>query len=116
MLNLAQAQKQAGYHLLSIPDDQADYTLSGVTPLGIQGNQTYSLTYMKGNLTFTIAEGKPLADLPSNGQPVQLRNTTGALATYNGISTFSWTENGVGIRITGKLNNDQIIAIAKSLS
>jgi len=115
-LTLAQAQKQAGYHLLSIPADQADYTLNGVTALGIQGNQTFSLNYMKGNLSFTIAEGKPLANLPDDGQTVQLRNTKGTLATYNGISTLSWTENGVGIHITGKLDNNQIVAIASSLS
>ena len=115
-LTLAQAQKQAGYHLFSIPPDQADYALSGVTALGIQGSQTYSLNYMKGNLAFTIAEGKPLANLPGDGQPVQLRGTNGTLATSNGISTLAWTENGVGIHITGKLDNDQIVAIAKSLA
>ncbi len=60
---------------------------------------------MKGNLSFTIAEGKPLANLPNDGQAVQLRNTNGTLATYNGIITLSWTENGVGIHITGKLHN-----------
>jgi outer membrane lipoprotein-sorting protein len=115
-LTLAQAQKQAGYHLLSIPPDQADYVLNGVTALGIQGSQTYSLNYMKGNLAFTIAEGKPLANLPDDGQPVQLRGTNGTLATSNGISTLAWTENGVGIHITGKLENDQIVAIAQSLA
>ncbi len=115
-LTLAQAQKQAGYHLLSIPADQADYVLSGVTALGIQGSQTFSLNYMKGNQAFTIAEGKSLANLPGDGQLVQLRNTNGTLATTNGISTLAWTENGVGIHITGKLANDQIIAIAQSLS
>ncbi len=115
-LTLAQAQKQAGYHLLSIPPDQADYVLSGVTALGIQGSQTYSLNYMKGNLAFTIAEGKPLANLPGAGQAVQLRGTSGTLANSNGISTLAWTENGVGIHITGKLDNDQIVAIAKSLA
>lgn len=115
-LTLAQAQKQAGYHLLSIPADQADYVLSGVTALGIQGSQTFSLNYMKGNQAFTIAEGKTLADLPGNGQSVQLRGTSGTLATTNGISTLAWTENGVGIHITGKLDSDQILAIAKSLS
>ena len=115
-LTLAQAQKQAGYHLLSIPADQADYVLSGVTALGIQGSQTFSLNYMKGNLAFTIAEGKALANLPGDGPVVQLRGTNGTLATTNGISTLAWTENGIGIHITGKLDNDQIVAIAKSLS
>lgn len=115
-LTLAQAQKQAGYHLLSIPPDQADYVLSGVTALGIQGSQTYSLNYMKGNLAFTIAEGKPLANLPGDGQPVQLRGSNGTLANSNSINTLAWTENGVGIHITGKLDNDQIVAIAKLLA
>ena len=115
-LTLAQAQRQAGYHLLSIPADQADYVLNGVTALGIQGSQTFSLNYMKGNLAFTIAEGKPLANLPGDGQQLQLRGTNGTLANTNGISTLAWTENGVGIHITGKLNNDQIVALAKLLS
>ncbi len=115
-ISLAQAQQQAGYHLLSIPSDQTDYVLNGVNALGAPGNQTYTLNYQKGNVTITIAEGKPLANLPGgSGQQVSLRGTTGTISSVGGATTLAWTEKGIGIRITGTLSNDQIVNIAKSL-
>jgi outer membrane lipoprotein-sorting protein len=115
-LSLAQAQKQAGYHLLSIPASQAAYVLTGVTALGANGNQTYALSYMKGNLPFTITESKSLAFLPAQGQKVQLRGTTGAISTSNGTSTLTWTEHNIGISISGKLSASEIMTIANSLT
>lgn len=115
-LTLAQAQQQAGYHLLSIPGGQTDYVLQGVKALGAPGSQTYTLNYMKGTSSFTIAEGKSLANLLVTGQQVSIRNTTGYLTSTNGVTSLSWTENGVGILINGALSNDQVQAIAKLLS
>ncbi|HLG75709.1 MAG TPA: hypothetical protein VKX46_04805 [Ktedonobacteraceae bacterium] len=116
-ITLVQAEKQAGYHLLSIPGDQTDYVLEGVTALGTPGAQTYSLHYMKGNQPFTINEGKPLANLPTaNGQNVQLRGVTGTITGTGNEKTLSWTEKNVGIRITGSLNNDQLTSIANLLT
>ena len=115
-LTLVQAQQQAGYHLLSIPGDQADYVLQGVNALGAPGNQIYVLNYMKGNLAFTISEGKPLANLPDpSGQQVNLRNTIGTISTANGMPTLAWTESGVGIHITGQMSQDQLVSIARLL-
>lgn len=115
-LTLAQAQKQAGYHLLSIPGDQSDYTLQGVTALGTPGLQTYTLNYMKGNMAFTIAEGKPLANLPARGTQTPLRGTNGTTNTINGMTVLSWTEKGVGYRVTGKITADQAMQIAQLLN
>jgi outer membrane lipoprotein-sorting protein len=115
-LTLAQAQQQAGYHLLSIPADQTDYALNGVNALGAPGNQTYTLNYMKGNATITIAEGKPLANLPASGQSVTLRGTTATISSVGGNTTLAWTEKGVGIRISSSLSSDQVESIAKSLA
>lgn len=116
-LSLAQAQQQAGYHLLSIPGDQTDYVLQGVNALGAPGNQIYTLNYMRGNLSFSIAEGKPLANLPgAAGQQVSVRGTSGTLSSSNGVATLAWTEKGVGIQITGNLSNNQLQEIAKLLS
>ncbi len=115
-LTLAQAQQQAGYHLLSIPATQIDYALNGVNALGAPGNQTYTLNYMKGNTTVIIAEGKPLANLPSSGQSVTIRGTTAALSSVGGSTTLAWTEKGVGIRISSNLSSDQVESIAKSLT
>jgi outer membrane lipoprotein-sorting protein len=116
MITLAQAEQQAGYHLLSIPASQAGYSLLGVDALGAPGNQIYALNYTMGSTTFTISEGKPLANLPVSGQQVSLRGTTTTLSSSNGSNTLSWTENGTGIQIAGKLSNEQIEAIAKLLS
>jgi len=116
VLTLAQAQQQAGYHLLSIPADQTDYALNGVNALGAPGNQTYTLNYMKGNATITIAEGKPLANLPSSGQAATIRGTTATVSSVGGNTTLAWTENGVGIRISSSLSSDQVESIAKSLT
>lgn len=115
-LTLAEAQQQAGYHLLSIPADQTDYALNGVNALGAPGNQTYTLNYMKGNSSITIAEGKPLAGLPSSGQQVSIRGTNGSISSVGGNTTLAWTEKGVGLRITSSLNSDQVESIAKSLT
>ena len=116
-ISLDQAEQQAGYHLLSIPGSQADYMLQSVTALGVPGNQIYTLNYTKGNLNFTIAEGKPLANLPAiPGQQINVRGTTAVLSSENGMVTLAWTEKSVGIRITGNLNNDQATAIASLLA
>ncbi len=115
-LTLVQAQQQAGYHLLSIPASQTDYTLNGVNALGAPGNQIYTLNYMKGNIAITIAEGKPLANLPATGQQVSLRGTNATVTSAGGTTTLVWTEKGVGIRITSSLSSDQVESIAKSLA
>jgi outer membrane lipoprotein-sorting protein len=116
-LTLVQAQQQAGYHLLSIPGTQADYVLESVAVLGAPGSQTYSLHYFKGNLPFTVDEGKPLANLPAgNGQKVSLRGTSGTITGSGSSKTLIWTEEGVGIHITGDLSNDQLTSIAGLLS
>lgn len=115
-LTLSQAQEQAGYHLLSIPTSQTAYILQSINALGAPGNQIYTLTYTNGAQTFTIAEGKPLANLPSIGQQVSVRGTTGTLSTTNGATTLAWTEKGVGIRITGdNMSSTQITMIAHLL-
>lgn len=115
-LTLSQAQEQAGYHLLSIPTSQTAYTLQSINALGAPDNQIYTLTYVNGTQTFMIAEGKPLANLPSTGQQISIRGTTGTLSTTNGATTLAWTEKGVGIRITGNnLSSTQIIMIANLL-
>jgi len=117
-LTLAEAQQQAGYHLLSIPLTQTAYVLGNVNALGAPGSQIFTLNYTKGSTTFTIAEGKSLANLPtSGGQTVSVRGTTGTVTTTNGTTTLSWTENGAGISITGSgLSSDQVVSIAKLLS
>ncbi len=115
-ISLSQAQQQAGFHLLSIPGDQADYVLLGVNPLGAPGSQIYTLHYMKGNTSFTIAEGKPLANLTaSGGQRVTIHNTTALFSDQGGSGVLSWTEKGVGVNITG-LSQGQAVTIANSLT
>ena len=95
-LTLDQAQqrdRQAGFHLLSIPAAQTDYVLGNVNALGAPGNQIYTLSYTRGSSSFIIAQGKALANLPSSGgQQVSLRGTTGTLSKTNGATTLSWTE------------------------
>lgn len=116
-ITLAQAQQQAGYHLLSIPASQTAYELEGVTALGSPGSQIFTLNYIKGNIAFTIAEGKPLANLPAgSGQQLAIRTTTGTLSMSNGTTTLSWTENGVGIRISAPLSKNEVVGIANLLS
>ena len=116
-ISLAQAQQQAGYHLLSIPASETNYELEGVTALGSPGSQIFTLNYIKDNTSFTITEGKSLANLPNTGgQQISLRGTMATLSTSNGDTALYWTEKGVGIQIEGKLSNDQIVAIANLLS
>ncbi|TMC86751.1 MAG: hypothetical protein E6J22_18580 [Chloroflexi bacterium] len=116
-LTLDQAQQQAGYHLLSIPTSQSGYVLNSVNALGAPGNQIYTLSYSRGGTSFTIAEGRALANLPAGDQQVSLRGTTGTVITSNGTTTLTWTEKGVGIGITGNgLTSEQVINIAKLLS
>ena len=115
-LTLAEAQQQAGYHLLSIPATQSQYQLQGIDALGAPGNQIFTLNYLKGKTTFAISEGKSLANLPGSGQQVSLRGTKATLTTSSGTMTLTWTEKGLGIQISGQLSNDEIVAIANSLS
>ncbi len=116
-MTLEQASTQAGYHLLSIPSSKSEYTLQRIDALGAPGNQIYTLNYSKGSLTFTIAEGKPLANLPANGgKTISLRGTAATISSENGTTTLAWTEKGIGIRLTGALSNDQAVAIANLLA
>ena len=114
-ITLAQAQQQAGYHLLSIPASQTAYKLQGVDALGAPGSQIFTLNYIKGNTTFAISEGKSLANLPGSGQQISLRGTTATLSTVGSTMTLTWTEQGVGIQIAGSLSKDDIVAIANLL-
>lgn len=115
-LTLQQAEQQAGYHLLSIPESNTAYTLQSVDALGAPGSQIYTLTYTLNGANFTISESKALADLPVSGQSLPLRNTTATLATSGKTSTLSWTEKGVGIQISGTFEQKQIVAIAELLA
>ena len=117
LISLAQAQQQAGYHLLSIPGDQVDYALQGVNVLGASGSEIYTLHYMKGGTSFTIAEGKPLANLVgSGGRQVSLRGTSALLSSQSGNNVLAWTEKGIGINMSGPLSGDELVAIAKALT
>lgn len=117
-LTLAQAQQQAGYHLLSIPASSATaYQLLSVDALGAPGNQIYAINYLaQPGSKFTISQGKALANLPVSGQHVSLRSTTATIATVGDVTTISWTEKGVGIQISGPLSASQLTAIANLLS
>lgn len=115
-LTLQQAEQQAGYHLLSIPSTQSAYHLQSIDALGAPGNQIYALTYTFNGQTFTLSEGKSLANLPVSGQQISLRGTNASLSTSGNTSTLSWTEKGVGIQITGPLSKEQIVVIANTLS
>ncbi len=117
LISLAQAQQQAGYHLLSIPGDEVDYALQGVNVLGASDNQIYTLHYMKGGTSFTIAQGKPLANLTgSGGRQISLRGTSALLTSQGGNNVLAWTEKGVGINMSGPLSGDELVAIAKALT
>ena len=116
-LTLAQAQQQAGYHLLSIPNSATTYQLLSVDALGAPGNQIYAINYLAPpDSKFTISQGKALANLPASGQHVSLRGTTGTISVVGITTTLSWTEKGVGIQIAGPLSADQLTAIANLLS
>ena len=116
-LTLAQAQQQAGYHLLSIPTSKTAYQLLSVDALGAPGNQIYTLNYQtQPNIQFTISQGKPLANLPVAGQHINLRGTTGTISTAGSAPSISWTEKGVGIQIAGQLSAAQLTTIANLLS
>jgi len=115
-ISLAQAQQQAGYHLLSIPASDSEYQLQGVDALGAPGNQIFTLNYVKGNSTFAISEGKSLANLPVSGQQMSLRGTTATLSSVGSTMTLSWTEKGAGIQVAGNLNKDELVTIANLLS
>src|ERR1700730_1837638 len=119
-LTLAQAQQQAGYHLLSIPTASTPttaYQLLSVDALGAPGNQIYAINYLaQPDSKFTISQGKALANLPASGQHISLRGTTAIISTVGSVTTISWTENGVGIQIAGPLSATQLTAIATLLS
>lgn len=119
-LTLAQAQQQAGYHLLSIPTSATPataYQLLSVDALGAPGNQIYAINYLaQPDSKFTISQGKALANLPASGQPISLRGTTATIATVGNTTTISWTEKGVGIQLSGPLSASQLTAIANLLS
>jgi outer membrane lipoprotein-sorting protein len=115
-ITLSEAQQQAGFHLLSIPGDQADYVLLGVNALGAPGSQIYTLHYMKGSTSFTITQGKPLANLSTNsGQRISLRSTSALFSDQSGSNVLTWTEKSIGINITG-LSQNEAVTVAKSLT
>lgn len=116
-LTLAQAQQQAGYHLLSIPASNSAYKLLSIDALGAPGNQVYSLNYQtQSGIKFTLAQSKALANLPVSGNSVKIRGTTATISTAGSAPSISWTEKGIGIQIVGQLSASQLTAIANLLS
>lgn len=116
-LSLAQAQQQAGYHLLSIPVSNSAYKLLSIDALGAPGNQVYSLNYQtQAGIKFTIAQSKALANLPVSGNSVKIRGTTATVSSAGSAPSISWTEKGIGIQIVGPLSSSQLTAIANLLS
>ncbi len=116
-LTLAQAQQQAGYHLLSIPASNTAYKLLSIDALGAPGNQVYSLNYQtQSGIKFTIAQSKALANLPVSGNSVKIRGTTATISTAGSAPSISWTEKGIGIQVVGPLSSSQLTAIANLLS
>ncbi|MDQ2718027.1 MAG: hypothetical protein M3Z08_24295 [Chloroflexota bacterium] len=113
---LAQAQQQAGYHLLSIPSSQTAYQLVNVNVLGASGNLVFTLNYIRGGKSFSLIEARSLANVPASGQQLSLRGTTATFSTAGGAPILAWAENGVGLRITGSLSEDEAVTIAKLLS
>ena len=67
LISLAQAEQQAGYHLLSIPSAQTAYSLAGVSALGSQGSQLYTLNYSRGSTKLHHYRGQT-AGKPVNHQ------------------------------------------------
>ncbi len=115
-LTLQQAEQQAGYHLLSIPSSQTAYQLKSLDALGAPGNQIYTFTYVVNGQTVTLAQGKPLANLPVSGQSVSVRGTTAHVLTSGNSTTLSWTEKGVGLQLTSQLIEEQLAKIATLLT
>jgi outer membrane lipoprotein-sorting protein len=115
-ITLEQAQRQAGYHLLSVRPAESGYQLQGVDALGAPGNQIYTLNYIKGNTAFAISEGRSLANLPISGQKISLRGTTGTVSATGNTMTLTWTEQGIGVQIAGNVSKDELVTIANLLS
>ena len=114
-LTVDQAQQQAGYHLLRIPSSNSAYVLVGVTALGAPGNQIYTLQYKAGQQIISLTQGKPLANVAANGQAVSLRGETATFSESDGNNVLAWTEHGVGIRLSGALSRQQLVALAQLL-
>jgi outer membrane lipoprotein-sorting protein len=116
-LTLGQAEQLAGYHLLSIPSSQSDYQLEGVDVLSTASGQVFVLHYLQGDQSFSILEGKALANEPlPSGTTLTLRGTTATYSTSSDNPTLAWKEQGLGIRISGDLDEQEAIAIANQLS
>jgi len=115
-ITLNQAQQQAGYHLLSIPSFVKSYVLQGVDLLGSTGHEIYELDYVNGNLNFALDESKFFSQSDYPGKSIQVRGTTGTIATDSGgTTTLYWLENGIGIAISGSMTDDQASSIANLL-
>ncbi len=116
-LTFVQAQQEAGYHLLSVPADQSAYELEEVSALGIPGQSVYELRYTKGNLTFLVIEGKPLANLPApaDSQHLHVREHDATILQQGDWQALTWTEQSKGITIYGNVSRDDLLALAQIL-
>jgi outer membrane lipoprotein-sorting protein len=118
-LTLAQAEQVAGYHLLSIPSGQSSYQLEGVDVVAAQSGQVFVLHYVSSDQSqsFSIIEGKGLANeaLPA-GTTLSLRGTTATYSTSSDNPTLAWKEQGLGIRISGDLDEQEALKIANLLT
>ncbi|MBX5451256.1 LolA family protein [Thermogemmatispora sp.] len=116
-LTLGQAEQLAGYHLLSIPSSQSAYQLEGVDILTTSSGQIFVLHYLKGDQSFSILEGKALANEPlPSGTTLTLRGTTAIYSASSDNPTLAWKEHGLGIRISGDLDEQEALAIANLLT
>jgi len=114
-LSLAQAQQQADYHLLIVPDSQKGYILSNVSAINQSGKLLYMFSYRKGTTNFTITESNIPVKQPS-GAPVAVRGVPGAITLVNDLRTLTWAEHGIQISVQGMMSKEQVISIAQALS
>jgi hypothetical protein len=115
-LPFIQAQQEAGYHLLTIPDTQKGYTFEQVSAIGHSKDISYNLYYKTGSTNVIISERKTSLSPASSGAPVTVRGQSGSVITNSGITVLTWAEDGVQISIEGTLSKDQAISMAQVLS
>ncbi|ABR55720.1 conserved hypothetical protein [Methanococcus aeolicus Nankai-3] len=113
-MTIEEAQKQVSFTIL-IPKYTGDYEFNNAMVAGNGNNQIISITYTKGINGFVIMEdnSKPI-DLP-NSEKVMIGDIEAQYIKNMGANMLTFNKDGVNIVISGTLDKEELIKIAKSM-
>jgi len=114
-LTIEEAQKLVNFTIIN-PTYTAGYEFNYAMVFKFGGTEKVSLYYRKGEKYLTIVESIGVVRSLPNSTKVKIGNVDGELTEMFGLKVLKFNCNNISITIAGKLSEDKLIEIAKSMT